>query len=376
MKKLISLVSLMTAFGCVDRVFFDINIPNEYEISIDGFISDQEGPYRISVLRTFDTESRENLRSGVSARVTMSDAEGNSEILSQVTSGVYETAVAGIRGKIGSVYKLKVELDDGRIYESTPDTMYTGGSMDSVRWNFTSGPSVNGIRYDFDIYCRSSANTERSDSHLMWRNKITFKTRTRPENEPDACYRIDKEARCNFVHPCSGLKNIGSDFNPNMVRVGPCTCCICWYDDYNAKVLLNDKISSSNGRYAEMMIDKVQMTGWNMMYKMRMDISIQSLSPQAFRFWKALRNQQTAVSNIFQPITGKIEGNFVQTAGIESKAKGIFYATSISSKYFYINRADIREELIPVVIDTKPAAVPCFTKFPNWTTTQPPFWVE
>jgi hypothetical protein len=373
--RLFSLLILFVTFGCVDRVFFDIKIPEVYGVSIDGYISDQPGPYRVTVLRTFDTESKENLRSGVSARVTLSDNEGNSEVMKQTTSGVYETSVDGIRGKVGNVYKVNVELEDGRIYESIADTLYSGATVSSVANKIISLPGLDGYKYFFEVYGQSSTDADLSKVHIMWRNKTTFKVLAHPEYEPGNCYRDPQRGVCNYVHPCTGLQNVGSDFEPKFKTIGPCTCCICWYDLYTPQVILSDKIIAVGGQFPEVTFDRVPFNGWYLMYKMRIEASTFSLSPQAFRFWKAVRDQATAVSNIFQPITGKITGNLRQVGGEDSPAMGLFYATSMSSKVFYIDRADVREDLIPT-INLRAGLRPCFYMFPNSTTTQPGFWIE
>lgn len=366
---------IATTFGCVDRVLFDVQIPEIYGVSIDGFISDQAGPYRVNVTRVFDTESKETLRTGITARVTMLDADGNSEEMTQTSSGVYQTLENGIRGRIGGVYRLRVELNDGRIYESVPDTMYATGSMDDVRWDFESYNSVNGLQYGFRVYAKSSASEiNQSKVHLMWRNKVTFKARAHPEGEQGNCYR--NGAVCNFVHPCTGLQNIGTNFAPVFEQVAECTCCTCWYDAYSENILLNDQWTSANGQFNEIMIDRFPLNGWYMMFKTRVEPGIQSLSPQAYRFWRGVRDQYAATSNIFQPITGKIPGNFVQVAGKESAASGIFFATAINSKSFYINRSDIDQQLIPDASAFRSGATPCFNLFPNSSNTAPSFWEE
>lgn len=377
MKKLLSILLLLITFGCVDRVLFDIKIPDDYTVSIEGFISDQLPPYRIRIYRTFDIESMENLKTGVTARVTLHDNHGNSEELEQLNSGVYENSTRLIQGKVGDIYKIKVELEDGRVYESIPDTLHASGKVDDVRWEFTSRITSDGLKYGFDIFEKSSLSEAKGNVRFMWRNKVTFKAKTKPEAESGQCYYIRTEGRCNFVHPCTGLKNIGTTAKPEIVRVGPCTCCICWYDAYNPQILLDDQvIAPGNSQYPEMQIDRVPLSGWYLQYKMRIEVSIQSLSTQSFRAWKGIRDQYSALNNIFQPITGKIHGNIVQTAGTPAPAQGIFYATSIADKHFYISAADIDPLLIPSIEFRGSGEFPCFDLAPNSTNRQPVFWEE
>jgi hypothetical protein len=373
---------LLIAFGCVDRVFFDIPIPTLYKIAIDGQVSNRPGPYTVNVNRAFDVESNDASKTGITARlVAIIDGKGNTETLTQVASGVYQTSPDGMSGRVGENYKVRVELNDGRIYESVPDTIRTGGTMDSAYYVVTQRHTVNGIQYLFDLYANSSAeeSLDFTKTHFMWRNRSTYKALTHPENEPDdpmkggQCYRRD-DGICNYKDPCSGLRNEGDNFRKKINRVGPCTCCFCWYDQYNADVILNDKMGSANGKYNNVRVDRMPVTQWNTAYKTRVELSMQSLSQQAYEFWKGVRDQRTAVSNLFQPITGKIPGNIVQLEGRTEAAQGLFYATSISASSFYISRFDVPPNIIPPPLARDDFS--CLRLAPYATVVQPSFWVE
>ncbi len=374
-------VILFISFGCVDRLFYDIASPDKFGLSISGHIDNTAGPHRVNVFRNFDIESRDSLKTGVSAkRVMILDDEGNAAELSQVQSGVYETQPNAIVGKPGGVYKVSVELEDGRVYESTPDTLHEGGVIDTAYYKFTGRPVESGYVYDYEIYANSSTKVDVSKTYFVWSNKMTYKALTKPEQEValnPPCYPSpDKPTLCNFVAICTGLKNIGTNYDIIYERVGPCECCTCWYDEYSADIVLSDKYGSVGGRFREIPVDRVTQTGWNMMYKMRIEVSMQSLSPQAYRFWKAVRDQRSAITNIFQPITGKIPGNIIQTKGADSPAEGIFYATSLAQKVFYILRGDTPVQYIPTT-DYKGAGwFPCPRLAPNATTTMPSFWID
>jgi len=169
---------------------------------------------------------------------------------------------------------------------------------------------------------------------------------------------------------------VGTNFAPKFDRIKPCECCVCWYDRYNDQVILNDKVASSGGGFRGVRTDRVPLTGWLLMYKMRAEVFMQSLSPQAREFWKNVRDQRTAVSNIFQPVTGKIKGNIVQTAGADEPAEGLFYATSIDTKVFYIFHDDVPENIIPTTKFKRSDWFSCLKLAPNATATEPAFWTE
>ena len=258
-------VLLLITFGCVDRLFFDIDSPGRYGISISGHVTNTGGPHRVNVFRNFDTESKDSLKTGVSAKsVIISDAEGNSVELSQIKSGIYETQAGELVGKAGSVYKVSVELDDGRAYESVPDTLPVGGVIDSAYYKFVGQPVVDGYVYNYEIHTNSSTDADLRKTWFVWSNKTTYKSTTKPELEylvNPPCYRqAENQGRCNFVAPCSGLKNVGTNYEIALEFEGPCECCTCWYDQYSTAIVLSDIYGSANGRFRDIIVDRVQQT--------------------------------------------------------------------------------------------------------------------
>jgi len=93
---------------CVDRLSYDISKGLNFEITIDGSISDQPGPYEVRIYNVFDIESKETRRMPVSVRnVIISDDKGNAETLNAIEEGIYQTSPTGIQGVPGGVYKMK-----------------------------------------------------------------------------------------------------------------------------------------------------------------------------------------------------------------------------------------------------------------------------
>ena len=374
---------LFISFGCVDRLYYDVPAISSFGISISGHVSDQPGPYRVSIFRTFDIDSKDNIKTGVTANsVVISDNEGHSETLSQVQSGVYETKSDGMRGKVGGVYKVRVELADGRTYESDPDTLPKGGAIDSVYHKMVGRPTVSGYVYEFHVYANSSVEPGQDETYFSWTNKTTYKAETKPLEEMgeppylrSPCYRRPDNV-CNFVAPCSGYDNLGSTRFPDLQYTGPCTCCICWYDQYSQGVLLSDGFITTGGKYRDVLVDRVELTGWLMMFKARFEVSMQSLSPRAYKFWKAVRDQRSATNSLFQPLSGKIAGNINQVGGVDTPVFGVFYATAVTAKAFYISRGDFDISIIPTVDFPGAGAFPCYKLAPYSVTTAPSFWID
>ena len=162
-------ISILMTSACVDRLSLGVGAEVGLGITIDGYISDQPGPYEIKVYSIYNIETRETLSTPISVKsLIISDNRGNAEVLKDVDAGIYQTSPSGIRGVVGSVYKMRVELFDGRIYESLPDTLLAPGSLDSLYLKFNEKYNVVGTKeYNFDVFFDGSYN-EHVNNHFLW----------------------------------------------------------------------------------------------------------------------------------------------------------------------------------------------------------------
>ena len=374
--KLISIISILLLASCIDRINFDINLPYDLPIAIDGHITNLPGPYQVSITRSFDTQSTEYLRTPVSAKhINLMDDLGNHEELTEVASGFYETSATGMQGRIGGVYKIRIELYDGRIYESLPDTLLPPGSIDRLYHDFNSKLNEAGEQqYGFDLKVDAVGNG-RSETRYMWNMTSTFKSITHPElTNPNRsrCYPIPEEfGRCNFIPLCTGLRH-GR-------RVGPCECCTCWYTLFNNAPILSDDILTANANYHALSIYRIPLVDWIFMSKVHTQVTQSTITDNTFRFFKSIKDQKNAIGSLFQPITGKIPTTFTQIAGTTTPINGIFYAAGVDTKSMYITRDDVpNQSLIPEVDFTIQGMgwFSCMELYPNASTTKPAFWVD
>lgn len=381
---LLSTLLILLCAACVDRIYFDIESELVNVVVIDGFISDQPGPYKITVNKAYDPESKVSLKVPLSVkRLVLSDDNGNSEELAEVASGVYQTSPTGIQGIIGRAYKIRIELLNGRVYESTPDTLLGPGKVDSVYFSFEERKIRGGsTEYGFNVFFNSSIDSQGS-KRFLWKVIGTFRAETTPELclnpmhpcQPCGTPSCGQCSFCNIAPLCSGIRNYGTARDPRFVRVAPCTCCTCWYNLFNSYPIVNDGQLLSGGRFDAMKAMHIPITRWVFKDKVHVEIRQMSLTQQTFTFWKAIKDQKEANNSLFQPITGKIPSNFLQLEGPPARLEGLFFATAISSKSLFISRNDIP---VPNILTNDPLRWDdsCFTLFPNATTTRPLFWID
>lgn len=381
----LKLFFLLLLGACLDPLSYDVEVQDKIGISISGNISDQPGPYTIRINKTFDIKSELYLKEPVSnAKIIISDDTGVEAELVEVEAGKYETNGSDIQGYVGRVYKIRVELDDGKVYESIPDTLLSSGTIDTIRYSYMSIRSVGGVpAYGFEI--NADATVGEGSPLFMFAMTGTFKAITHPElipiGPPPApskapCNPIPDSGVCNFYPLCSGLLNVGSTQRPVHIRVKPCECCECWYNIYNDRPILSDELFNQTGKYDNQKIDFIPITAWVFKEKIYVQVAIRSLSKNSFRFVKAIRDQVDGTGSLFQPVSGRIPKNFIQISGSKLDVEGLFYATSIKSKGFYILRSDIPDASVIPRLDESTSQISCLEFFPYASNKKPDFWID
>lgn len=374
-----TLLVLAVMSACVDPLVYDVDELTSQGITVDGFISDQPGPYRVSLSSTFDIDSKENMRYPVTAKSLMIlDNEGNTDELKESGEGIYQTT--SIIGKVGNVYRLRVELLNGSVFESTPDTLTGSGTIERLRTEFNdNGNDFYPVTaYGFDILVDAKPG-ENGPGRFIWDARATFKLNTRPDIVKlgkGKCYHQNNGV-CSYRPPCSGFYNIGSSSLPNYVQQSPCTCCTCWYDFYNVRVNISENIFSDRPTNLHgVRAFRLPLNPFFFQNKVRIEVRMRSLTVRTHNYFKTIKQQGEGVGSLFQPATGKIPSHFVHLSGEAVSVNGIFFAASVRTSEISMHHSDLPlEDLVP---DPEEAALwlPCQEVYPNSTNVKPAFWID
>jgi hypothetical protein len=375
------LSSIALTEGCVERLEIEQIGVSKLPIVIEGFISNQTGPYVVKIKQSFTVGTSSSYEAPVSVKkLTVSDNVGNEEDFQEVKTGVYQTSANGIQGVVNRVYKLRVELLNGKVYESTPDTLRAYGTMDSVYANLRTFSELNGTKKHFiDIYF--DAHSEYSGSYyFIWKFKGTFKVVTSAEldKNEEPCGDIDCTgcSICNRVQKCSGIRNFGTPRDPIFRRVGPCLCCTCWYNIFNDSPILSDYQLVQSGKFIRIRAGVIPIDDWILQHKIYADVNQFSVTRQAYLFYKAIKDQQEGSTSLFQPASGRIPENFNQTIGIKEPVLGLFYAASVQTKTIVLTKRDVPQDTYAFPKEDARAPSNCLHLYPNSTTERPTFWVD
>ena len=135
---ILSIITL-SLHGCEEP--FDLNVQEGPSLLVvNGLITDQPGPYEITLTRTSEFSIQSIILFETEAEVIITDDQGNSERLTEVSPGTYRTDSSGIRGVIGRSYSLSITTLDGEEYESQPDVLTAVTDIDSLYYELITKP--------------------------------------------------------------------------------------------------------------------------------------------------------------------------------------------------------------------------------------------
>lgn len=355
------LVLFVFVEGCVDPA--NIDIPAfQYQIVVDGYITTDPGPYVVKLYRSrpLGSADLDRLIPEKFAKVWIKDDLGASEQLTETEAGVYQTNTNGIKGVTGRKYHVEITTVQGKKYESAPDEIKPVGEVTAINYEFIEGNGDELNEGDgFRIFADATG-VPGVDDLVRLRMVATYKVETFPQLRTKRVEGGDIPD----PFPCSGYINQEG----KLVKVGECTCCECWVNDYDDIPSITDEQFTTNDIFRGEEVGFVPATRRTLYDKIHVEIQELSLTPETYMFWKLVKAQKEGVNNIFQPPSADIKGN-IKALDSSEEVLGIFWAAGIHKKSIYLDKGDVPYLVLP--IDTLKA--PC--QFFSYSTNQKPsFW--
>jgi hypothetical protein len=364
MKKYLAFALILIFFlsdSCVERIDFE-SPDSDSQLVVDGMITDEPGPYTVKLSRTQQVYDLSDAKTVTAKAVTIFDDAGNSEVLTEIGPGEYQTSSTGIRGQIGRTYFIRIETFDGKVYESIPEKMTPAGAIENLYWEFEEFQPEDGpTQYRFNFFIDASRNRT-GDNLFRWKLDATYLVVTSPEFHE----RRVGEALIPDPRPCSGYVYQSN----NLTYVGPpCTCCTCWVTIPDRK----PKVPSRNSSFKRVYIGQVPVDYWIFYNRVHVEANQFSLSERASSYWKILQDQSEGAGSLFQPSIGSPISNIFLTNGKE-EVQGFFSATAVTKKSLFLTAADIPPGSDIIVKPQLPLKESCILQFENSTNQKPDFW--
>jgi|WetSurMetagenome_2_1015567.scaffolds.fasta_scaffold38936_2 hypothetical protein len=136
----ITIISGLCFSSCQKVIDLKLNTSSS-QIVIQGNIYDQTGPYTVKISKSVNFDESNVYPAVIGALVIISDNVGNSDTLTEASSGIYLTSV--LRGMPGRTYTLTVKTD-GKIYTAC-STLPNAVEIDSLymeKYRFGNGEQI------------------------------------------------------------------------------------------------------------------------------------------------------------------------------------------------------------------------------------------
>ena len=331
--------------GCVDEIKIDIPSSADHLV-VDGMITNAPGPYTIRL--SYSNDYFESYSSNTNdynindlikkAKVSVIDDRGNVEVFEEKSPGVYESSAEGMRGQIGVSYKLTIELEDGKKYESETETMPDNIGIKDYTTEFTSkryldessferttdGLNISVISNDFDG----------KYEFYRWRWEGTYEVMTFPELRTKNVMgqQVPDPPACAF------------ETIPDDVYDVRCKCCICWITEPSTKSIVSSKVLGNSKTFLHFL----ENADGRLIGKYHFYIEQLSITKEAYEFWNIIKQQETQ-GTPFSITNTEVPTNIVSLDDKNEKVMGFFSAASIKDTSFYIDKS---------YLESRPVALP------------------
>lgn len=302
-------------------------------LTVDGFISSAPGPHSIKLTRsdTYGSVFEGLIRPVSNATVIVRDDLGKVTFLSEDAEdrGVYYTP-ANFSAEIGRAYTLQIQLVDGKVYTSFPERVESGPELKNI------SVDVLKIAVEGEINERSGVQliaeiddpSDQNNFYYYRTGESTYVLKTRPD----------------LFTPRPSETNPSRDPQPK-------DCCITCF---RTELLGNQGIylaqdDNFNGLSTKIPAGFIEDDGNRFVETYRTVLSQLSISQDAYRFLRLVKQQVEISGSVFDPPPANIRGNMISLDNPEEVVLGYFLAAGETRKTIYIdgNQLDFRQ---PVTI--------------------------
>lgn len=267
------------------------NVP---KLVVDGLVTNQPGPYSVRLQYSYPYTNNPDPRTVAGATVEIGDDKGLSETLTELGNGLYETSPTGIRGEIGRKYTISIKTIDGKKYTSKPELLKPVAPIGRVYTEFQTTEIPKTLRGNFNVFVDVKDPATTGD-YYRW-----------------------KWTHYETVNYCLQVRNTGTQYKCCVPcwKVEPCNGCI---------ILANDRLTNGKN-IARITLGKVPYKDETPYFML---IEQQSLTEEAYQFWKAVDSQINNSGGIFDLPAATVIGNMTSVSDPEEQVLGYFGASSV-----------------------------------------------
>lgn len=285
----------------------------EHVLVVEGEITNFPGPYTIKLSSSVSFQNRQVVPlSGYFVEVE--DDQGNSEVLTETSAGVYTTSVDGLQGIAGRHYRIKIVSNDGREYASGFEELKTPPVIDTV---FAKVEYVSDDNIPFDLAgYRFYVNTFTpldEETYYFWKLNATYK------------YSADLIIRWMYdgeLHPYT---------NSDSLRY-------CWLTKKIFEYFLFDNQNLNTTTVNDFPLHFVPVDVRDLSIRYSLLTTQYNISKEAYRFWHSVKDQNDNIDDLYSKQPFQIRGNIFNINNPDEPVLGYFMVAGKSEKRIFVDR--------------------------------------
>mgnify|MGYP001316476617 CR=1 FL=1 len=313
--RLLIFFTLIFALGCKEEILLD-SVQNKKALVVDGFITNEPGPYRIRLTYTSNANQPEILPV-TGCEVIIDDNTGNTEILIEKEPGNYYTSESGIIGIIGNQYKLSIKTPEGKEYTSEFQEMKAAVGIDSI---YAKTEFIPNIDFPYGIpgymFYLDTKPTNEQQNYFLWGMTETYK------------YDIDYEL--GYI-----IDKYGDQITNTLAFD---TIETCWKTESVKYISTGTTANLTNNQLFNKQLYFVSTETKKLTKRYSVLVKQYTIDKQAFQYWDEVRKQITNENILTTSQPYNVNSNIFNTSDNEEKILGYFTVASVVEKRIFVDQ--------------------------------------
>ena len=288
---------------------------DDYESSlvVDGMISNEPGPYTINLSKSQPLD-QDSLIPYPGCRVTILENSGNSEVLTEVGEGIYQTSSGGIQGEVGHAYRITIETPGGDSYETDYvkirqpveiDTVY--GEADNPKFNAWP-EGLPGIRFYID-----TRPADEDSTFFLWKLIET--------------YEYTADFMISVVYQDYRFQPFPSD---SLYR--------CWHTRPIREIHVSQTSGLSEPKLSRHPLHFVGTDNKKLTNRYSLLVKQYTIDKRAYEFWNRIEEQIAGEHFFFARQPYQIKGNVYNPDKPDELVRGYFTVGSVSTMRIFMDK--------------------------------------
>lgn len=310
-KLLFFLFSICTLSSCIKPY---IAKTDKYDtlLVVDGIVTDMPGPYTIKLSKTTKIIQFSPLQPYTNCRVELSDNVGTSEVLKEVSDGVYQTdSLNGMQGIIDRQYKLSITTPNGEVYESVAQRLSKGVGIKSVyaELETKSNPGREGYQFYIDTDLPSAAN-----NYYLWQMESTYK------------FTVD----FSILYYYSGGNTLHPMINKDSLKT-------CYRTNQIGGIYVLNTALQNTPQTIRFPLNYEDNSSKALTIRYSLNVSQYTIDEAAYNYWIQIKKIMETQGEIFSKQPYQVKNNFVNKTHPEIPALGYFTVAGMAEKRIFVD---------------------------------------